>query len=315
VIYFGWITPKIKQPCFISPSLLDFSMAHSSSPRELRISVNGMNFAAQEWGESSQLPVLALHGWLDNSASFFALAPRLKNMHIVALDMAGHGKSEHRPGQMAYTPGDDINDVLAVADYLGWERFVLLGHSRGAIIGTLAAGAFPERFIGLGLIEGLLPEPARAEDAPQQLASAIQGLRAQLKKTPSVYPDLKIAIKARERGMFPLGHAAATALTERGVVTHAVGVSWSTDPRLLAPSMIKLSREYLHAFVNRVHAPIKLLLADNGLPKLYPNYLHEIEQFSHVDYEMLPGGHHLHMEQEVDLVAEKLNEFFSRFIV
>ncbi|MDF3014587.1 MAG: hypothetical protein K0Q78_2791, partial [Cellvibrio sp.] len=25
-------------------------MAHSSSPRELRISVNGMNFAAQEWG-------------------------------------------------------------------------------------------------------------------------------------------------------------------------------------------------------------------------------------------------------------------------
>jgi pimeloyl-ACP methyl ester carboxylesterase len=280
----------------------------------LRFTVNGMNFAAQEWGDSTQLPVLALHGWLDNAASFFALAPRLKNLHIVALDMAGHGQSEHRPGQMAYTPWDDINDILAVADHFGWERFVLLGHSRGAIIGTLAAGTFPERFIALGLVEGLLPEPARAEEAPKQLASAIQGLRVQQRKSPSIYPDMSIAIKARERGMFPLGHAAAKALTERGVVAQAGGVSWSTDPRLLAPSMIKLSREHLHAFVNQVSAPIKLLLAHDGLPKLYANYLHEVEQFPQVDYEVLSGGHHLHMEREVDLVAEKLNRFFSQFI-
>ncbi|MGV8834814.1 alpha/beta fold hydrolase [Cellvibrio sp.] len=289
-------------------------MAQSPGPRELRFTINGMNFAAQEWGDSTQLPVLALHGWLDNAASFFALAPRLKNLHIVALDMAGHGQSEHRPGQMAYTPWDDINDILAVADHFGWERFVLLGHSRGAIIGTLAAGTFPERFIALGLVEGLLPEPARAEEAPKQLASAIQGLRVQQRKIPSIYPDMSIAIKARERGMFPLGHAAAKALTERGVVAQAGGVSWSTDPRLLAPSMIKLSREHLHAFVNQVSAPIKLLLAHDGLPKLYANYLHEVEQFPQVDYEVLSGGHHLHMEREVDLVAEKLNRFFSQFI-
>ena len=126
---------------------------------------------------------------------------------------------------------------------------------------------------------------------------------------------MKMAIKARERGMFPLGHAAATALTERGVMAQAGGVSWSTDPRLLAPSMIKLSREQLQAFVNHVSAPIKLLLANGGLPTLYANYLHEVEQFPHVNYEMLSGGHHLHMEQEVDLVAEKLNEFFSQFII
>ncbi|MEN0037714.1 MAG: alpha/beta hydrolase [Cellvibrio sp.] len=290
-------------------------MVQSSNPRELRFTVNGMQFAAQEWGDSTQLPVLALHGWLDNSASFFALAPRLKNVHIVAVDMAGHGQSEHRPGQMAYTPWDDINDILAVADHLGWERFVLLGHSRGAIIGTLAAGAFAERFIALGLIEGLLPEPARPEEAPKQLASAINGLRVQLQKTPSVYPDIKLAIKARERGMFPLGHAAATALTERGVVAQPNGVSWSTDPRLLAPSVIKLSREHLHAFINHVQAPIKLLLAEDGLPKLYANYMQEVAQFPSVDYDLLPGGHHLHMEQEVDLVADKLNEFFARFMV
>lgn len=289
-------------------------MVSLQSPRELQLNVNGMCFAAQEWGTPGQLPVLALHGWLDNSASFYALAPRLKNLHIVAVDLAGHGKSDRRPGQMAYTPWDDINDLLAIADHLGWQRFAFLGHSRGAIISTLTAGAFPGRILCMGLIEGLLPEAAPAEAAPGQLAKAIEGLRNQQQKSPSVYPDMAVAIKARERGMFPLSYEAAKALTERGVIAHNDGFSWSTDPRLLAPSIIRLSREQLDAFVNNVSVPVKLLLATEGLPKLYTNYLNEVTRFSHIEYELLAGGHHLHMEQEVDLVAARLNAFFAAFI-
>ncbi len=289
-------------------------MSLIQSPRELRFDVNGMHFSAQEWGAPDHLPVLALHGWLDNSASFFALAPKLKNLHVVAVDLAGHGRSEHRPGQMAYTPWDDINDLLAIADQLGWKRFAFLGHSRGAIISTLIAGAFPERVLCLGLVEGLLPEPGLPEDAPAQLAKAIAGLRNQLQKSPSIYPDMDVAIKARERGMFPLGYEAAKALTERGVLAQGSGFSWSTDPRLLAPSILRLSREQLAAFVNNISAPVKLLLAKDGLPKLYTNYLQQVAKFPHINYELLEGGHHLHMEQEVGVVAEKLNEFFAGFI-
>ncbi|MFC3115419.1 alpha/beta fold hydrolase [Cellvibrio fontiphilus] len=278
---------------------------------ELRFTVNGIEFAAQEWGASGQLPVLALHGWLDNSASFYKLAPRLQGVHLVALDLAGHGQSSQRPGQSAYTFWDDINDIFAVADYMGWRRFALLGHSRGAIIGTLAAGTFPERFTGLALVEGVLPEPASPLDAPRQLAAAIEGLRALQHKTPSVYKDLEIAIKARERGMFPLSYAAARALTLRGVVPKGDGFTWSTDPRLMAPSVLKMSREQLAAFLDRVSAPVKLLLAREGLPKLYDNYMREVQQFSQLHYELLGGGHHLHMEQESELVAEKLNAFFA----
>lgn len=284
----------------------------STLPRERRLTINGLEFSAQEWGSPGQLPLLALHGWLDNSASFFKIAPHLQNLHLVALDLAGHGQSSHRLGQAAYTPWDDINDIFAIADHLGWQRFAFLGHSRGAIISTLAAGTFPERCIGLGLIEGILPEPALPQDAPAQLASAIMSLRAQQQKTQSVYASLELAIKARERGMFPLSREAATALTLRGVVARDGGFSWSTDPRLMAPSIFKMSREQLAAFLNRVEAPIKLLLADNGLPKLYANYLEEVNRFPQVDYEVLSGGHHLHMERESDLIAKKLNDFFSR---
>jgi len=290
------------------------SQTSTSSPRELRFTVNGMQFAAQEWGIKGQLPVLALHGWLDNSASFYALAPQLQNLHIVAVDMAGHGQSDHRPGVSSYTLWDEINDIVAIADYLGWSDFVLLAHSRGAIISMLAAGTFPARIRCLMLIEGLLPEAARIEDAPLQLASSIKGVSAQLQKPLSVYPSIEHAIKARERGMFPLSYEAAKALTLRGLRKEGEGYSWSTDPRLLAPSAVKLTPQHIQAFMNRITAPIKLILANNGLPKLYEKYIESVQLFPQVSFELVDGGHHLHMESQANVVAEKVQAYLAPFI-
>ncbi|MEO8000969.1 MAG: alpha/beta fold hydrolase, partial [Arenimonas sp.] len=43
--------------------------------------------------------ILCLHGWLDNAASFVPMMPMLEKYNVVALDMAGHGGSQHRmPG-------------------------------------------------------------------------------------------------------------------------------------------------------------------------------------------------------------------------
>ncbi len=292
----------------------DRPMFLPGQPRELQLHANGICFAAQEWGVAGEVPVLALHGWLDNSASFHFLAPRLENLHIIAIDFAGHGRSDHRPGQLSYTSWDDINDVLAIADQLGWTQFALLGHSRGAIISTLIAGAFPDRILGLGLVEGFLPESLSPEEAPQQLARSIDGLRNQKRRPASVYASLSDAIAARERGMFPVSHAAAKVLTERGVIANGEGFSWGTDRRLLAPSPVRLSREQLDAFVWAIKAPVKLLLARRGLPELYGHYIDEISRFPYLDYEVLDGSHHFHMESQVGLVAEKLNDFFGKLI-
>lgn len=281
-------------------------------PRELTFEIDGLKFAAQEWGEPGQSPVLALHGWLDNSASFFALAPRLKGVHLIAIDMAGHGQSSHRPGSASYNIWEDVAEIFAIADSLGWQRFSLLGHSRGAIISMLAAGTFPQRIFKLALIEGLLPELAKAEEAPDQLARSIQGVRSQLLKPLKIYPDVNVAVKARELGMFPLSNAAATALIQRGVKSVDGGFQWSTDQRLLAPSSFKLTDKHVYAFLARVTAPIKLILAQQGIPKMYPAFYEKVSQFPRVDIEMMQGGHHLHMEAEVDSVAACLNNFFEK---
>lgn len=287
----------------------DFAM-RSNFSAQLSFDIDGLIFAAQEWGEKNQLPILALHGWLDNSASFFALAPKLKNVHLVAIDMAGHGQSGHRKGRAPYNIWEDVAEIFAIADHLGWKKFALLGHSRGGIIATLAAGTFPERITHLALIEGILPEPSRCEDAPKQLALSIKGINAQADKKLSLYPDISSAIRVRERGMFPLGYEAAKALTERGIKPVDGGFSWSTDQHLLVPSAIKLLPEQMAAFITQITAPITLILGETGMPRLFPLYKNHLEKFPQIDIKTLSGGHHLHMEVEADTVANELNPFF-----
>ena len=283
-------------------------------PQQLHFTIDGLQVAAQAWGNPGHFPILALHGWLDNSASFFALAPLLNNAYVVAIDMAGHGQTSHRLGAFPYNIWEDVAEIFAVADQLGWQKFALLGHSRGAIIASLAAGTFPERISHLGLIEGLLPEPTQSEDAPKQLALSIKSIKIQATKKMSLYPDLASAINARKRGMFPLSFPPAKALTERGIKKVTAGYHWSTDPRLLAPSAIKLLPEQFTAFIARISCPITLVLADDGLPKLFLNFARALENYPKIKVHQLAGSHHVHMEQEVAAVAAILNPFFTNAI-
>ena len=55
---------------------------------EVRLSLPHIELAAHLFGPEGGLPVIALHGWLDNANSFARLAPKLKGLRIIALDMA-----------------------------------------------------------------------------------------------------------------------------------------------------------------------------------------------------------------------------------
>ncbi len=112
-------------------------------------------------------------GWITPTASA-RLAPQLKGLRIVALDLAGHGYSEHRPPGAGYALADYAHDVLRVAEQLGWQRFALLGHSLGAIISVQLAGALPDRVSHLALIDGVIPPTGAEQDAGERLGMALQ---------------------------------------------------------------------------------------------------------------------------------------------
>lgn len=275
-------------------------------PAPLNIHAQGMTFAAQAWGDPANPPVLALHGWLDNSASFYRLAPLLSNHYVVALDTAGHGLSDHRRHQEPYNIWQDVGEVFAIADELGWERFALLGHSRGAIISTLCAGTFPERITHLGLLDGFMPQPVPPEKAPEQLAKSIVENRRI--KTHSTYKERKHMVRARMIGLWALSSDAASALVERGIKEVEGGYCWRSDPRLSTASALKLTAEQVEAFVNRVQAPARLLLAEEGLLTRFADVLSVPDSWS---IERLEGNHHFHMEEQAEEIAGILNRFLG----
>ena len=149
-------------------------MGNTLQTDELRFTVNDQQMVAKCWGDPDAKPVLALHGWLDNAATFNRLAPLLTDVRFISLDLMGHGLSAHRPASMPYYIWDNVQDLIVVADQLQLDTFTLLGHSMGASIATLFAGAFPQRVDKLVLIEGVAPMVTEPADAAEQLALAIK---------------------------------------------------------------------------------------------------------------------------------------------
>lgn len=276
---------------------------------ELRIRLPHMELAARVFGPADGQPVIALHGWLDNANSFARLAPKLEGLRIVALDLAGHGHSDHRPAGAVYSLADYLHDVLRVAEHLGWARFSLLGHSLGAILSAMLAGALPERVERLALIDGLLPQVASAEQAPERFGQALQAqLRVPGKRKP-VYSDLDRAVEARLKGVLPVSREAAALLAQRGLMPVSGGYTWRSDSRLMLPTALRLTAEQARAFVAAIRCPARLVVAEHGV---LIRHLASFEGLP-VDIAHSPGGHHLHLDDEAGAlsVADCFNRFFG----
>ncbi|AZD01017.1 alpha/beta hydrolase [Pseudomonas chlororaphis] len=281
----------------------------SAAVEEVRLSLPHIELAAHLFGPEDGLPVIALHGWLDNANSFARLAPRLRGLRIVALDMAGHGHSGHRPLGASYVLWDYVYDVLQVAEQLGWKRFGLLGHSLGAIVSLVLAGSLPERVSHLALIDGVIPPTASGENAAERMGMALQAQLDLRGKRKPVYATLDRAIEARMKGMVAVSREAAELLAQRGLMPVPEGYTWRSDSRLTLASPLRLTQEQALTFVQRLACPAHLVVAADGMLAKHTELLERLP-FSR---EQLPGGHHLHLNDEdgAILVADCFNRFFA----
>ncbi len=277
---------------------------------EVRLSLPHIELAAHLYGPEDGQPVIALHGWLDNAASFARLAPKLVGLRIVALDFAGHGHSDHRPAGASYVIWDHVHDVLQVAEQFGWQRFSLLGHSMGAIVSVLVAAALPERVERLALIDGLIPYTGEPDSAPQRLGEALKAQMALAGKRKPVYAEFERAVEARMRGVGAVSREAAELLAQRGLMPARGGYTWRTDSRLTLPSPMRLTHAHALAFVEQLQCPVNLVLAEQGMLLAQPRLM-DLLAGRPIIQSRLPGGHHLHLDDEegAQLVADCFNSF------
>ena len=278
-------------------------------PRQQCWEVHGLRLEGMCWGDDSLPPLLALHGWLDNAASFEVLAPLLHSHYIVALDLTGHGRSSRRSEDATYQIWDDLPEVMAVVEQLGWQQFDLMGHSRGAIISAILASAIPERINHLVLLDAVSPQAIPEEEFPRQLAKFLKDRTRRLNREPRVYSSALAAIAARSKtGLSP---GAAKALAQRSLSERADGFFWGSDPRLYGASAVKLSAGQTRAILSALTMPTLYLQAESGLDQDSTVLQRAEKMIANFQSEIVPGGHHFHMEGDVAAVASRIGRFLS----
>lgn len=262
----------------------------------------GGELAALVWGNPGHQVWLALHGWLDNAASFSRLAPllaeRLK-VCIVAPDLPGHGQSVHRSHEMDYAPWGYAGDVLSIIEELSTDRVTLLGHSMGAIIANVFAAAFPERVNRLVLLDGMAGLLMTPDVTPAQLRAGILARREQQNLQAREFPSIEAAIQVRVRkSVLPISREAAEPIIRRNLrlVADNGRVMLTTDEKLKQPRTLLFTEQQVLAVLTAISAPALLITcADGSVLQRDPNrqFRNAVAQLTEVS---VPGGHHAHAE-------------------
>lgn len=275
-----------------------------TSPTELHVSIPFGTLTGLAWGNPDARPLLALHGWLDNAASFAGLAPHLADKHrFIALDLPGHGYSDHLPSQARrYHIVDQVDHVLDVADALGLEHFDLLGHSLGAGIASLIAAAAPERIDNLILIEGLGPLADDGTDTLERWRKAHeQRQRANGKLRTFAGVDEAIAARIAVDGLQP---DEVRPIVERNLCPADGGFTWRSDPRLRRPTLLRTGETQIRDLLAGIQSPTLLLLAKPVTPYLPSVQIRErAAKVPDIHVEHVEGPHHLHLRHPRQVAA------------
>ena len=145
------------------------------------IEVRRLRYHLREWGDAQADvadTLIMMHGWMDMSASFqFVVNALGAGWRIVAPDWRGFGRTDRTPVDCYWYP-DYLADLEYILDdAVGQEPAWLIGHSMGANVALMYAGARPERVRAVVNLEGFGLRATRPEHAPSRYAQWIDQLK------------------------------------------------------------------------------------------------------------------------------------------
>lgn len=277
--------------------------------KELTLKLDTITLAAKTWGDASKPKILALHGFLDNAASFDQLAPLLANdYYIVALDLPGHGFSDALSTEN-YSFAEIVDIVIQMLDKLAWPQCILLGHSLGATLCTAIASEFPARVLKLISIDAVGPLSTEAAEGESLLAKTTQLILSAKGKTRSSYLSLQ-EIAERRAKMNGVTSETILPIIKRGVIKKADRYVWNFDPNLLSGSLFTYSEKQALDCLRNIRCPVLIIEGEQGL--LMDNLMveHRKSVIKNLQVLTLPGGHHLHLT-EAENVSQHILKFLS----
>jgi len=239
------------------------------------VPVAGGELSVLHWtADSPGAPVvLLLHGITSNAMVWARIAGELAgDFDVIATDLRGRAASAALPGP--YGLAAHAEDVAAVLSRFG--DAVVVGHSMGAFVATLAASVATRwRVRGLVLVDGGLPFPRQPGEDPDARLAALLGPTLDRLATP--FPDLA-AVRAFWAGHPTVGPWVDVPSVAAFLARDLVG----TPPALrsaVVPDAVRtdgadlLAEEHVLQTARELPVPATLLWAPRGMsdqpPGLY----------------------------------------------
>jgi 2-succinyl-6-hydroxy-2,4-cyclohexadiene-1-carboxylate synthase len=114
----------------------------------MNLDIRGVRYHVLVEGDpSAEGAAVLLHGFCGSGEDWAELLPRIRSMGraAVAIDLAGHGKSQTPDDPARYTMPETVRDLDAIVTKLGIARADWIGYSMGGRVALHVALAHPER--------------------------------------------------------------------------------------------------------------------------------------------------------------------------
>uniref|UniRef100_A0A8C4GNW2 Serine hydrolase like n=1 Tax=Dicentrarchus labrax TaxID=13489 RepID=A0A8C4GNW2_DICLA len=275
---------------------------------ELSVRVPWGEIRGQVWGPDHGRPVLCLHGWADNCGTFKTLIPLLpKECRYVAVDLAGHGLSSHRPPGVFYSFPAYVADVRRVVDALQLEKFSIIGHSMGEC-------SFTEEFILIydmlfdfltSSFLSLFLQTEISKVMRQGMEEMFQFENKKEKKT-RVYSYEK-AVERLLAANPTLSEESVHILLERGIVQVDGGTFFSLLLHSQRNNLSLPSAESVSLLQDLAEEGVNRKLSEPAPDKFTSTLLQCLQDEKHTVVKV-PGGHHVHLNKP-EVVAPFVSNF------
>ncbi|KAL6268732.1 hypothetical protein P5V15_001859 [Pogonomyrmex californicus] len=313
----GFVTRglKIKSSAKLFKAL--YSKPSSVHPCEIEIPVPWGKIAGKLWGLKDKQPILAMHGWQDNAASFDSIAPLIKNESILAIDLPGHGLSSWLPPGFMYSELVYFLLVKRIKKYYGWEKIKVMAHSVSAATMYWYAATFPNEMqyvVALDLLK--FPDITASTYIPMFRNAVDAFFKIEESNMQPSYTQSEIMKKGESRNIDKLSNEI---LMARGTRQKEDGIYvFTRDPRIrVIPIHSMFSQVHLEECAKLITCPYLIIKGDT---KFYAedkeNFYAVLEAMKATNdkiyFESFSATHHPHLTHAEETAAI-INPFIKKY--
>ncbi|MDH0756180.1 alpha/beta hydrolase [Pseudomonas juntendi] len=265
---------------------------------------SGLRLHYLRHGQGTGVPVVLLHGLRAYAQTWDSLVAALGDgFDCVALDQRGRGCSDWAESD-SYRTEVYVQDVEDLANHLGFDNFVLIGHSLGGANALEYVRGNPGRVRAL-VIEDIGPGSSSTGDGAARI-------RREMSETPLVFKDWAAAEqfwRTSRPGLSTEGLASRLSHSMRAVPE---GVVWRHDQQGIAQARLSIQPTDLWPAVLALDCPT--LFIRGGRSDFLPAAMLEEmrKRNAHVNTVVVPDASHYVHDDQNDIFNREVLTFLKR---